>query len=95
MKPNLSEPVLSAMCITWQSVDEPRKLFFGYFGPGQVQCNWLALDDAGEGLWADGLAAAQTDTRPQAFITPPITTKCGCNTQNTIHSYVNAISSKF
>lgn len=74
MKTNVSKQTIKSSN-TWQSVDKPRELFLGYFSPGKVQCNRLALDDPGQSLRTDGLATAQTDMRPQAFITTPITYK--------------------
>lgn len=62
------------MTATWQTVDQPGELLLGDKGPGQVQGDRLAFDYARQGLWAYGLAPAQVNPGPQAFVTAPVET---------------------
>ncbi|KAG9345576.1 hypothetical protein JZ751_008720 [Albula glossodonta] len=57
---------------TWESVDEPGELFLGDGGPREVEGDGLPLDDAGQGLRADGRTPAQVYPRPQPLITAPV-----------------------
>lgn len=57
--------------LTWQPVDEPRKLFFGDIGPAEVEADRLSFDDAAQRLGGDGLAPAQIYLCPQSLVTAP------------------------
>lgn len=57
--------------LTWQPVDEPRKLFFGDIGPAEVEADRLSFDDAAQRLGGDGLAPTQIYLCPQSLVTAP------------------------
>lgn len=57
--------------LTWKPGEQTGELPLGQWSPGQVQRDWLALDNAGQGLVAQRAAAAHIDVAPQALVAAP------------------------
>lgn len=65
-------PRCVCVCVrTWEPGEQTVELPLGQRGPGQVQGDRLALDDAGQGLVAQRAAAAHIDVAPQALVAAP------------------------
>lgn len=53
---------------TRKSAHKPVELLLGDVGPGEVECNWLSLYNASEGLRGHGAFNAQVDSRPKPLV---------------------------